>query len=297
MRAFRMKPMYAVLLQGSERMRCGLYHLYKATPDQLCRLHYSQGSLKAVKARLKTLVDEGYVQVHAVSVPHETPARLFFSARYFYTLAPLGVKYLAGLGYDIDESWRPHNEADKHGLFVAHTLELNDVLIAAALLKGRDAHLYLHTFTHERVLKQRPIHIKGEGRTAVLIPDAYLDFRQVGTKASFPMLLEHDRGTEERAHFKRKIAAYLAFLQAEGYVTAFETDRINIAFTTFRGEERLSEMRSWTRQALAEHNAPISFYAAFRFAALPRLPSPEIAWLEPRWYTPEQEEPQPLLAA
>jgi hypothetical protein len=36
-----MKPMYKVLLCGSERLPVGLYDLYKATPEQLCRLHYS----------------------------------------------------------------------------------------------------------------------------------------------------------------------------------------------------------------------------------------------------------------
>src|SRR5689334_13567077 len=128
---FRMKPMYKVLLCGSRQMQVGLYHLYKATPEQLCRLHYSPGSIKAVKARLKTLVEQGYVQSSAFSVEHEGPQRLFFSARYFYTLAPAGVKYLAGLGFDVDESWKPHNNTDRHGLFVPHTVGVNDLIIAA----------------------------------------------------------------------------------------------------------------------------------------------------------------------
>lgn len=299
-RPFRMKPMYDVLLRGTERMNIGLYHLYKATPEQLCRLHYSFGSIKAVKARLKILVNHGYVQYAAVAIKHERPERTFFSARYFYTLAPAGVRYLAGLGFDVEEGWRPHNEADKHGLFVDHTLELNDVIIAAALLKDIDPRFYLESFIHERVMKRQPYPVTlPDGRSSSVIPDAYLDFRHVGTTIHFPVLLEHDRSTEERAHFKRKIQSYVAFIKARGYKTAFDSDRINIAFTTFGGENRLNEMREWTRQVLGAANEPRQIYAAFRFAALPRPVSPGTAWLEPRWHYPEGDDqpPEPLLAA
>ncbi len=291
-----MKPMYSVLLRGSDRMKIGLYHLYKATPEQLCRLHYAPGSLKAVKARLKELVRQGYVQVNSVAVKHETRERLFFSARYFYTLAPAGVKYLAGLGFDVDENWRPHNEADRHGLFVDHTLELNDVIIAAALLQRTDPRFYLEGFRHELEFKRHPYPVTlPDGRQSKVIPDAQLDFRQVGMTAHFLVLLEHDRNTEEQAHFKRKVQSYVAFIKTVGQKAAFDSYRINIAFTTFHGEARLHEMRAWTRQALV--GEPIQLYRAFRFAALSQPITPGMAWLEPRWYYPDEDSAEPLLAA
>src|SRR5215471_2072327 len=37
-------PPYDVLLRGSQEMPIGLYHLYMAKAEQLCRLHYSAGS-------------------------------------------------------------------------------------------------------------------------------------------------------------------------------------------------------------------------------------------------------------
>jgi hypothetical protein len=295
--SFRMKPMYEVLLFGSDQMRIGLYHLYKATPEQLCRLHYSPGSIKAIKARLKILVNHGYVQANSVAVKHATPERMFFSAQYFYTLAPTGVKYLAGLGFDLNENWRPHNEADRHGLFVDHTLELNDVIIAAALLHRANPRFYLESFRHELILKRHPYPVTlPDGRESKVIPDAHLDFRQTGTTLHFPVLLEHDRNTEERVHFKRKIQSYVAFIHDEGYRKAFDSDRVNIAFTTFHGTARLNEMREWTRQVLGQANEPPQVYKAFRFAALPQPLQPKTAWLEPRWYYPEGE-PEPLLAA
>jgi protein involved in plasmid replication-relaxation len=294
--SFRMKPMYEVLLCGSDDIRIGLYHLYKATPEQLCRLHYSPGSLKAVKARFKELVTQGYVVVNSVAVKHQTGNRIFWSARYFYTLAPPGVRYLARLGFDVDENWKPHNEADRHALFADHTLELNDVIIAAAQLRATDPRFYLESFRHELILKRHPYPVTlADGRASKVIPDAQLDFRRDGTTDHFLVLLEHDRGTEEKAVFMRKVQSYVAFVKAGGHVDAFDSTRVNICFTTFNGEARLEEMRQWTRQALVSE--PPQIHRAFRFAALPQPLRPKTAWLEPRWYYPEDDQPRPLLAA
>jgi len=309
MSSFRMKPMYEVLLWGSSRCHIGLAHLYKATPAQLTRLHYKAGTLNAVKARLKELVGEKYVQVSAVAVKHEGEGRTFFTARYFYTLAPAGVRYVANLGLDVPESWKPHNEVDKHGLFVEHTLEVNDMIIAAALLNRVDPRFQLEGFRHERVLKQGPIPVTlPSGRPSAVVPDAHLHFSYTGRHANpdFSVLLEHDRDTEEKAHFTRKIQAYVAFIKAgmyagpnnKPYYAAFDTGSINVAFSTFDGEERLDKIRKWTRSVLAATNEPPQVYRAFRFAALPRTPDPKTAWLEPRWYYPDENKPPtPLLAA
>jgi hypothetical protein len=294
--SFRMKPMYQILLCGSDELRIGLYHLYKALPEQLCRLHYSPGSIKAVKARLKELVDQGYVQDAPVAVLHERPKRKFFSARYFYTLAPAGVRYLAELGFDVSENWKPHNEADKRGLFADHTLEINEVVIAAIQLRNVDPRLYLASFRHELILKRHPFPVTlADGRTSKVIPDAQLDFMRAGSDDHFLVLLEHDRGTEERAVFQRKIQSYAAFVEAGGHDKYFAAERINVCFTTFNGDDRLNEMRQWTRTALASE--PPMIHAAFRFAALPQPLQPKTAWLEPRWYYPHDDRPQPLLAA
>ena len=50
---FVITPAYDILLRGSQEMPIGLYHLHMATAEQLCRLHYAMGSLKAVKAKLR----------------------------------------------------------------------------------------------------------------------------------------------------------------------------------------------------------------------------------------------------
>lgn len=68
---FILTPAYGKLLGGSDLMPVGLYHLNVAQADQLCRLHYKQGSLKLVKAMLLILTEEGYVQSD-VENPAET---------------------------------------------------------------------------------------------------------------------------------------------------------------------------------------------------------------------------------
>jgi hypothetical protein len=295
---FRMRPMYELLLHGTERMSIGLYQLYLATPDQLTRLHYSPGSLKAVKKRLKTLVDEGYVQVDAVGVKHRTDEKTFFSARYYYTLGSAGMRYLEALGLDVHEAWRAQREVDKHGLFVNHTLELNDVIIAAALLARTDPRFQLAAFIHERTLRRRPYKVKGgDGQPLTLIPDAFLDFRLTGSRLQFPVLLEHDRGTEEQVHFKRKVRAYLSLLKTEAYRELFGTQSVSVAFTTFQGEKRLEQIREWIRQVLVANGEPWQIGSAFYFAALPQPLFPGVAWLEPRWRSPYDTQPQPLLVA
>ena len=52
--SFSITPAYDILLRGSESVPVGLYQLHMATAEQLCRLHYSMGSIKAVKAKLRS---------------------------------------------------------------------------------------------------------------------------------------------------------------------------------------------------------------------------------------------------
>jgi Replication-relaxation len=144
-------PQQELLLRGSPTLPVGLYQLQLATAGQLTRIHYRAGTLKTVKARLKQLVDAGYLVADTV------PTRLFRSP-YYYLLTEKAFRYLAGQGLDTGEVSRPSGQ---HGtLFIDHSLELNDVLISAALLFKATPTCYLDSFTHEQVLKRKPY--KGE---------------------------------------------------------------------------------------------------------------------------------------
>lgn len=63
-----------------------------------------------------------------------------------------GVSYLAAAGIDISVNNVTY-QADKFPLFLDCTLELNELIIAAALLSRCAQQYYLHYFIHERILK------------------------------------------------------------------------------------------------------------------------------------------------
>ena len=284
---FRISPVYDRLLRGNPALSIGLYQLHIATADQLTRLHYSPNSLKWVKARLKVLVDHDYLQADCI------PTK-FFRSPYYYTLGQRGMQYLGAAGLDVSDAFRASKEVNKHALFIEHTLELNDVLIAAALINRTFPRCHLDSFIHERVLKRRPFKTKH----FTIIPDAFLDFRLSlpdGRQRRMPLLLEHDRGSEEQHYFKRRIRAYIVLLKAEAYKGLFSAKAITIAFTTFVGTRRLEHMREWTRQELALTNEPASVCNTFLFANFNRPLESRHLLLEPQWYTPTSDQAIPLL--
>ena len=64
-----------------------------------------------------------------------------------------------------------------------------------------------------------------------------------GRQRRMPIVIEHDRGSEEQYYFRRRIHAYLMMLRNEGYKEQFGVGGITIAFTTLTGVERLKKMR------------------------------------------------------
>lgn len=275
--SFRILPQHDRLLRGSPATPAGLYQLQPAIAAQLCRLHYSASSITHVKEQLKALADHGYVR--AGSVPTTTPGN-----PYYYTLGPAGVRYLASLGYDVAESYRPSKAMDKSWLFLAHSLELHDLIISALLLNRVTPRYALASFVGERALKRKPFRTTWRGQPLTLVPDAFLSFR--AGEGRQRLLIEHDRGTEGQQHFRRRIRAYLAYLREE---------RVPVAFTTFVGAARRDTMRQWTRAELADAGGA-GLAGMFWFADLPRPPGPDI-WISPVWFTPYDVPPQPLLGA
>jgi Replication-relaxation len=291
---FRITPKYDILLRGSLDMPIGLFHLQTATAEQLRQLHYKPGCIKAVKARLKDLAEAGYVQ-------HDIIPGREFRRPYCYTLGTKGARYLKSIGLDTNDAFRASKEVGKHGLFIDHALELNDVVIAAALLKGVGSGFYLYNFVHERTLRRRPYkatwRVNGRQETMSLIPDGLLDFRYSDGQRQLrlPALLEHDRGTEHQQHFRQRIRAYIAFLRAGAQQDLFGAQAVTIAFTTFEGDVRLAQMRRWAKQELATYDAAIG--QSFLFANFTKPLEPRSVWLEPCWHMPFDGEPLALLSA
>ncbi len=287
-KAFTITPIYDRLLRGSDTLPVGLYHLHLLTAAQLTRLHYSPGSYKAIRQRLKVLADEGYVVIDAI------PEK-FHRGPNYYTLGAKGIRYLAEIGLEVDKSVRASKETGKGYMHIRHMIELNDVFIAALRLSTLDPRLYIADYRHERELKRMPYKTMAQGATYGLVPDGFLKFnvrREGQTDLSLPLLLEHDRGWEREAQFKQKLRAYRAFVQSGAYKQQFDVAGITIAFTTFKDMDRVAAMRRWTWDEV--HSDP-ELIGKFRFALLPAPPEPQHVLFEKRWYTLLSDQPIALL--
>ena len=282
---FAITPVHDLLLRGSADMPIGLYHLHLATAEQLTRLHYKSGMRKTVLKRLKVLVDNGYVQ--ADSIPTK-----FFKSPSYYTLDTKGMRYLTDIGLDTDTNFRASKEVSESYLHLRHALELNDVLIAALRLKYASERYYLSRYVHERTLKRTPYKVTYNGQAVSLIPDGFIDIRQRTTNTSLTLLLEHDRGTEQQDHFRRRIKVYGSFLSSGAYKQLLSTEHVTVAFTTFVSSKRVAQMREWAKAELVTEP---TLAGMFIFAELPRPLEPKHLVFERRWLTLTSDQPIALL--
>lgn len=284
------KPYSMLLLGDGEAVPYGLYHVGMARADQLCQLlGYSLNSIKLIKARLKDLVDHHYLR------EDWTPTRLLREP-YHYTLDTKGIAYVREAGIDISSSLRPDKETGKSYLFVKHTLGVVDIVVTATVLTRVAPEYAIARFISERDLKVHPLKVRWQGASLALVPDAFLEFRQLfpdGRDRYMPLFVEHDCGTEQRQHFRRRIRAYITLLKSGMYQEVFGVKSITIAFTTFEGEKRQEQMREWTRQELAATSEPMSIGLAFCFTSQAQPLDPKHLWLGPCWYAPYAEH-QPL---
>ena len=287
-KAFTITPILDKLLRGDEQMPVGIYHLHLLTAAQLTRLHYSPGSYKTVRQRLRVLADEGYVMIDAI------PEK-FTRGPNYYTLGARGIRYLSDLGLEVGASTRASKETNKGYLHLNHLMELNDVLIAALRVSALDARLHVPEYRHERALKRESYKTMVYGATYGLVPDGFVDFhvrREGLADLRLPVLIEHDRGWERERQFKQKIAAYRAYIQNEAYKQQFGVGNVTVMVTTFTDMKRVAVLRKWTWDEL--HTDPVTA-GRFRFALLPKPPEPSQLLLDKRWYTLASDQPIALL--
>lgn len=274
-----------VMTEVYEKLLLGVYQFHLITAEQLCRLYYSPGSLTTIKARLKTLADNGYVL--ADKIPSKKP-----NSPYYYTLATGGISYLKKEGHAIPPSMRASKEQDKQPTHIQHTIELNDVVIAATLLGQQSDIYWLESFIHERELKQPRYKYD-------VVPDAFLEFRmrlETGRQRRLAVLLEHDCATEHINAFKPRIRGYIKMLKSEAHRDLYGVGIVTIAFTTYKGGSHLDKLVRWTKEELTESRCLQAYGGAFYFANLAPAPDPKTLWLEPVWKTPLSNEPLSLLA-
>jgi hypothetical protein len=250
-------------------------------------LGYSKNSKERVQKLVKQLTDNEYLLADCVPTKKA-------KSPYYYFLARKGRQYCEALGLDIHQYFRPSSEKDLSSPFLNHTLSLNDVVISAIRLQHHTPEYILSDFVHERVVKQTPYKASvllpdGIEQTITVIPDAVFDFRHQrdkGKERKSVVLYEHDMGTTEQKHFRRKIRAYLGFLKSGVYKDLLGVKHLVIAFGTPMGDNRKAQMCDWTRKELASTSEPKWLANVFFFAALPTELHPLEVWLNPLWYLP-----------
>jgi hypothetical protein len=272
----------------------GRYHFLTAT--QVTRLLYRPGSKRDVEKRLAGLVKRGYLlALPGYSQRGRPPA--------IYTLDRQGRGYVEGLGIPVRARFRPAELRALKFPFHDHTLALNDVLIALERLAARlPDRLWLEEVRHEQLLRERPLTVAlGDGRTAGVVPDAWLDLR-------FPRpdrrplrecwWLELDRGTEGQRDFREKVANLIAATVAGAYQDAFGTDLLTVAVVTVperNPAQRREQLLRWIEQELGRLGLTDQadlFSVTSQDAA--RV-DPAAMFLAPTWYVPFGTEPLPLL--
>jgi len=258
-----------VITESYEKLLLGVYHFYLATATQLCDLHWSRGSITMVKAKLKDLVDAGYLL--SDKVPSKKP-----QSPLYYTLGTAGMSYLKGEGYDIPASMRASKEQDKQPTHIAHTLGLNSIIIDAMQLDPYTDPCWLAHFIHERALKQPRYKYD-------VVPDALLEFHRMTDRKQQRaiILLEYDRATEHINAFKGRIRGYVKMLRAEAYKDLYEVNRVRIAFTA----DNTTKLYQWTKEELTEGRSLQAYGGAFYFANLAPPLDLKTLWTEPVWKT------------
>ena len=259
-----------------------------ATAQQFLRLlGYSPASLTYVQARLKRLVDTGYLE--RLYLPR---ARRAGSAPMLYRLRRKSIPILKAQGLDLTYRLRP-SESRGHGyLHLMHTLTVNDLLISATILARETPGLTLARINHERDLQTRPMAVNVEGRRQVVVPDGFLDFRYRGTQSC--LLVEIDRGNHGQAAWKEKVRG-LVGLASGPYEERFKTTSLTVTVLTTSGGERTTQLLKWTAEALADLNRR-GLSELFCFAALdPATTPPRTVFFDPLWSSPGRKEPVSLL--
>lgn len=240
------------------------------TIAQMTRLLYSSGSSRYVSALLKQLTDNHYLTRQAL------PSTLRVgSVPYVYSLAQRGRSYLVGLGYDLSGRYVVRQTGSRSYPFLAHTLAITDVLIAAMLLPKYNNSLTVADVRHDVTLKGL-LH-------GYVVPDGFMDIR-IRDSLQHCFFLELDRGTESKRQLRQKILGLLRLIQpAPGtgqsvYEQIFATTSLTICYAIVaQPEKRLTDMIRWTDEVLTE-TGNTRERDLFRFVRIPEGP------LDPVWF-------------
>jgi hypothetical protein len=257
------------------------------TVSQLLTLaEYKESSRSYVYKLVKELVAEDLV----LALPQQTVAQ-----PRLYTLTSSGRRVATQLGKAPYKRFRVGEEKERgeNGLFVAHTIAVTNVLIAARLLAKTVPAIRLNRILTERELKraiyvtvpgERKICIEPDGAVEFVIQDAWRDF----------CYLEVYRHHLNETRFQRKIQGYVTALITGLHEQLFQTSAMTVAIIVTT-DKLAGTLKQWTEEALAAMNrtdAGDRFYFCWLNTA---SASPKELFLSPVWEQAFSSTKTPLL--
>lgn len=272
-----MKPV--ALKPGEQKILQALSELHYATNPQLCRRFYAESSLPYVCGMTKKLAREGYL-----GVDYQRRKFVVGRSRYIFFLTSKGHRYFTDQGVTELPRCHPYKEH-----LQAHILGVNDVILTAYEYEALDpSHATVQLVYHDLVLKREPVSLTIEGKKKTFVPDLWLEMTIAGKRWNFSV--ELDRGTEQEAKWREKLALLLAFART-GAAERFgsRASALLVIVNTEvqqRGAYRLAQLTRWTEAFLREQRQE-AWGQLFLFAAIdPASCSPTGFFTAPWWLTP-----------
>ncbi len=213
-----------------------LFHFHYMTLQQIVKLLQKENSSNYVREKLHKFVTDGFIET--LTLPRSSagkPPMVY----YLTTKGHTKIAAMFGLPVPIPSGARKHQ-------FLEHTLDCNELLLAAVQLPRSEPALRLHDMKHERTLKISPVTV-APGRS--VIPDGFVEFRTGGNEA-IGICFEIDRNTENKEKIQDKVKDYGAFVQGP-YQKAFRLENVTVAFlVTTGGPGRVSSLLQWAKEIL-----------------------------------------------
>jgi len=286
-------PIVVQLDRWDERVLQALHFYEFVQPENLCYLFFGKlSSLTHVKARLKILVDKGYLQL--VQRPDGKLVR-----PYWYTLSGAGVRYLKEKGMERGRYFRPHKQGVRNESDLAHIGGVNYFLGAIERLTLLDSRVTIVERFHDLELQSHPCYFpapftNADGQTgekrAKSVPDWWLHCSVALSPEKsrrFNFWGELDMGTQGEAVIKRKVRNALLIQKSGSLKTRFHAKAATFTYVTMAGQERVSLLREWMREELLKDKKEAAYFSQmFLVTSLSHPIDPFSLAYEPVWLHP-----------
>lgn len=270
-----------------EKIFRALARYYCLTNEQLNAVVYRGNGASAVRGATKQLLDMGYLRLSIIPTYRGLGCHM-------YSLDERAASYLRSQGMTIHVKGRKQ-QTPTGFIFLRHTRDVNDFLIAAELLPRTHPEIELMEMVHDEDLRREPFYVetKKEKRLGIA-PDGWLHFRwSPGLREEMlhaRIWVEVDRGTEDQADIRRKVRGILACTEGP-YRRRFGTNNITVAFWATEGQGRVAQLLHWIEAELVELGTK-------KQADLFRVAKPHEGknpFLDPIWEAPWSMQIYPLL--